>query len=84
VLQGLQSYEGVVYRVRVHQQSTSNRGDTRAMKRFITQLDEATLARLQACASATSTSVAQVIRLCIERRLPVIEADIKQQQEKNK
>jgi hypothetical protein len=53
-----------------------------AMKRFITQLDEVTLSRLQACASATSTSVAQVIRLCIERRLPVIEAAIKEQQER--
>jgi predicted DNA-binding protein len=52
------------------------------MKPTIIRLSPDMLIRLQACASATSTSVAQVIRLCIERRLPVIEAAIKEQQER--
>lgn len=51
------------------------------MKPFLVHLDPAVLARLQAAAEATSTSIAQVIRVCVKQALPAIEDHIKRQQE---
>jgi hypothetical protein len=52
------------------------------MKRFQIYIDPEVLARLQAAAAATGTTVATVIRLCVDRELPKQEAHIKKQQEK--
>ena len=49
------------------------------MKPTIIRLSPDMLARLQSVAEATGTSVARVIRLCVTRALPQIEAHVKQQ-----
>jgi predicted DNA-binding protein len=45
------------------------------------RIDADTLARLHAVAEATSAPVAAVIRLCVDRHLPTIEAHVKSQLE---
>jgi hypothetical protein len=49
------------------------------MKRFITQIDEAVLTRLQAVADQAGTSVAAVIRACVNLSLTTVESNVKQQ-----